>query len=198
MRKLFLMMVMTAMSSMAFAYDFPVDANGNCVIKKEYPTSKSDGDAYLAVKSWMNSQSFIQMIPNSDVPNKSFSYNVTLNTKSSYNPFAGQFVENLVFTITYTKEGGKALIKIENIQIQEIYAGFGAKNKTNPITMKINEIEVAKKAIADAEGNESLSKRDKKKIIKENEGIVEDNTETLEKASTELYQRLEKLEVMLK
>jgi hypothetical protein len=198
MRKLFLMMVMTAMSSMAFAYDFPVDANGNCMIKKEYPTSKSDGDAYLAAKSWMNSQSFTQMNANSDVPNKSFSYNVTLNTKSAYNPFAGQFVENLVFTITYTKEGGKVLIKIENIQIQEIYAGFGARNKTNPITMKINEIEVAKKAIADAEANESLSKRDRKKILKENEETVKDNTETLDKASTELYQRLEKLEVMLK
>lgn len=198
MKKLFLMMVMTAMSSMAFAYDFPVDANGNCVIQKEYPTSKSDGDAYLAAKSWMNSQNFTQMNPNSDVPNKSFCYNVTLNTKNAYNPFAGQFVENLVFTITYTKEGGKVLIKIENIQIQEIYGGFGVSNKTNPITMKINEIEVAKKAIADAEANESLSKRDRKKILKENEGTVKDNTETLDKASTELYQRLEKLEVMLK
>lgn len=190
-------MVMAAMSSMAFAYDFPVDANGNCVIKKEYPTSKSETDAYLAVKSWMNSQNFNQMNANSDIPNKSLSYNVTLNTKSSYNPFAGQFVENLIFTFSYSKEGGNAVIKIENIQIQEIYGGFGMSNKVNPITTKINELETAKKAVADAEADLSLSKKEKKKIRKDNEDTIEDNEETLEKASDELYKRLGDLEAML-
>lgn len=107
-------MVMAAMSSMAFAYDFPVDANGNCVIKKEYPTSKSETDAYLAVKSWMNSQNFNQMNANSDIPNKSLSYNVTLNTKSSYNPFAGQFVENLIF-ISPTRK--KAAMRLSRLKI---------------------------------------------------------------------------------
>ena len=198
MKKLFLMMVMTAMSSMAFAYDFPVDANGNCVVKKEIPTSKSEADAYLAAKSWLNSQGFTQMNANNDIPNKSFSYNLTLNTKNSYNPFAGQFVENLVFTISFSTQGGVSTVKIENIQIQEIYGGFGVSNKINPITMKINELEAAKKAVAEAEANESLSKRDKKKIKKDNEDTIEDNTETLEKASDELNKRLEALATLLK
>ncbi|MBP5776999.1 MAG: hypothetical protein J6W56_05545 [Prevotella sp.] len=198
MKKLFLMMVMAAMSSMAFAYDFPIDENGNCVVKKSIPTSKSEADAYMAAKSWLNSQGFTQMNANSDVPNKSFSYNLTMNTKSSYNPFAGQFVENLVFTISFSTAGGNANVKIENIQIQEIYGGFGVSNKINPITMKITELENAKKAVADAEANESLSKKEKKKIKKDNEDIIEDNTETLEKASEELYKRLGALEALLK
>lgn len=198
MKKIFLMIIMAAMSSMAFAYDFPVDEYGNCVIKKEYPTSKSESDAYMAVKSWMNSQNFTQMSANSDVPNKSLSYNVTLNTKSAYNPFAGQFIENLVFTFSYLMEGGNAVIKIENVQIQEIYGGFGTSNKINPITVKINELEAAKKAVADAETNLSLSKKEKKRVRKDNEDTIEDNTETLEKASAELYKRLSNLEAMLR
>lgn len=191
-------MVMTAMSSMAFAYDFPVDANGNCVVKKEIPTSKSEADAYMAAKSWLNSQGFTQMNANNDITNKSFSYNLTLNTKNAYNPFAGQFIENLVFTMSFSTQGGVSIIKIENIQIQEIYGGYGTSNKINPITVKINELEAAKKALADADANESLSKKDKKKIKKDNEGIVKDNTETLDKASDELNKRLEALAALLK
>ncbi len=187
---------MAALSTVAFAHDFVVE-NGTCTVAGEVATSKAPADAYTAAKGWLNSQGFTQIVPTTDNAGKSFGATVTLNTKSSYNPFAGQFFENLVFTITVDCQKGKATYKCENIQIQEVYAGYGVKNTINPIATKINELDAAKKAVADAENDAAMSKKDKKKILKENGNIIKDREETLNKATEALNKRIEALKAAL-
>ena len=191
MKKLLVLVAMMAVTAVASAYDFVPNEYGACTISDEVSTSKSVADAYNAAKGWLNSQGFAAMTVGADKPGEMFNYTVTLNTKNSYNPFAGQFVENLIFTITVNFEQGKVAFKLENIQIQEIYGGYGTSNKTTAIGQFVNNVNNAKKAVADAQASTTMTKKEKKKIAKENEDIIENGEETINKARTELNNRLE-------
>ena len=193
MKKLLVMLAMMAVTTVASAYDFELDQYGGCTIADKVQTSKSPAEAYGAAKGWLNSQGFSAMNPGADKAGEMFSSTVTMNTKTAYNPFAGQFIENLVFTITVTCEQGAVSFKLENIQLQEIYGGYGMSNKLNPIGKLVKEVADAKKAVADAQASTTLSKKEKKKIAKENKDTIENGEETLTKAKTELNMRLEAL-----
>lgn len=110
MKKLFAVLAMAFVSTMAFAHIFVVDQYGGCSIQEEVTSAKSPTDAYNAAKVWLNSQGFMQITPGADKPGETFTSTVTLNTKSAYNPFAGQFIENLLFTITINFKQGKVTI----------------------------------------------------------------------------------------
>ena len=198
MKKLLVMVAMVAVSAMASAHIFVIDQYGACTIQEEVASSKNANDAYNAAKGWLNSQGFTQITPGADKAGQSFSATVTLNTKTEYNPFAGQFIENLMFTVTINCEKGKVTYKLENIQLQEIYGGYGVSNKINPIAQKVNEVAAAKKAVADAEASTTMSKKEKKKVKKDNEDIIENGDETLNKASEELTKRLDAIKNIVK
>lgn len=198
MKKLFVVLAMTFVSTMAFAHIFEINQYGGCTIQDEVTSSKSANDAYNAAKVWLNAQGFTQITPGVDKAGETFTSTVTLNTKSSYSPFAGQFVENLLFTITINFQDGKVDYKVDNLQIQEIYAGYGSNNKVNAIAQKINELEAAKKAVAEAEANATMPKKDKKKVIKDNKDVIDNTEETLNKASEELAKRLSNLKNAVK
>ena len=99
MKKLLVMLAMMAVTTVASAYDFELDQYGGCTIADKVQTSKSPADAYGAAKGWLNSQGFSAMTPGADKAGEMFSSTVTMNTKTAYNPFAGQFIENLVYSI---------------------------------------------------------------------------------------------------
>lgn len=198
MKKIFIVFAMTFVSTMAFAHIFEIDKNGGCTIQGEVASTKSANDAYNAAKVWLNAQGFTQITPGVDKAGETFTSTVTLNTKNAYNPFAGQFVENLLFSITINFNEGKVDYKLDNIQIQEIYGGYGTSNKVNSIAQKINELEAAKKAVAEAEASTTMPKKDKKKVIKDNKDTIENTEETLNKASEELTKRLNSLKDAVK
>lgn len=187
--------IMMACISYAQSYSFPKNADGVVEVTETLTTSNDEQTNFSKVKNWINSQGFSQMNVIQEQTNSSLAYSVTKNTKSTYNPFAGQFIENLIFNFSVTVNGNDVTYTMNNMQIQETYAGFGMNNKISTVDDMIKKYEDAKKAIADAQaaGNKKLAKS----LKKENKDILEDIPETLENASGEISKMCQNLKTTL-
>lgn len=190
MKKMFLSLlaVMFACSVHAQDFGFPVNEFGESVVMGSVKTSHDAKYNAQVIRAWTGNQGFSVCNQISEEPGKSITYNIVKNTKSSYNPFAGQFVENLVFNLVVKFNGENVDYEFRNIQIQEIYAGFGASNKTNSVAQFIENVKNAKAAIEAAQ--QSGDKKALKKAKKEHEDTIENGTETLQKAWGE-FQKFE-------
>ena len=100
----------------------------------------------------MNRQTFDFISVLSEEPGKSIVYQVKKNTKSRYNPFAGMFQESMDFKLTATFEDGKVNIRVAELMLQNVYAGFGAKVQSDSFVSKIEAYNEAEKASATAKG----------------------------------------------
>lgn len=197
MKKALLTMLAIMLACVAFAenYSFPKNADGVTEITETLTTSNDEQTNFAKVKNWINSQGFSQMNVIQEQTNSTLTYSVTKNTKSSYNVFAGQFIENLIFNITVTVSGNDVTYTMNNMQIQETYAGFGINNKITPLDEMIKKYEDVKNAIEEAQA--SGDKKRAKSLKKENEDILENIPETLEKASNEVIKMRQALKTSL-
>ncbi|MDD4141708.1 MAG: hypothetical protein PHR20_02790 [Bacteroidales bacterium] len=176
---------------------FKLNESGECVITEAIDNSLSQAECYQKAKEWLNSSDMNFAIV-SDQKDQSINFSAAFNSASSYNPFAGSFAENLLFNCTIECKDNSLSYRIYDVQMQEIYAGYGTKNTVNPISNKIQLLEKAKTDIANAETNDELSKKERKNIINDSEEIIEEAQESLEKASEELQNRITKLHELLK
>lgn len=187
-----LFMALFAMVGNAQEYGFPLNEYGDPVVKGTIKTESGAGVNSGQIKAWVSSGGFSSAILAKEEAKKQLIYNLCKNTKSAYNPFAGQFTENLLFTLDITFDENDVNYELTNLQIQEIYAGFGSNVRVTGVAEMIQNVKTAKQAIADAEktGDKKLIKKAKK----ENEKLIENNTETLLKAWDELQKLLERLQ----
>ena len=176
-------------------YNFPIE-NGTVVITETLANNNDEVTNFQKVKTWINGQGFKNIAVNQEETNKRLSYLLTKNTKNSYNPFAGQFIEDLIINFTLYVEGNTVTYAFQNMQIQETYAGYGVNNKITPLVEMLNNVQAAEQAVADA--IDSGDKKAAKKAKKENEDIIENGNETLEKASKEITQMQNALRSLLK
>ena len=197
MKKVFFTLVamVMVMTASAQKYNLPINEYGDCVFIDNYTNSSEASLNYMKVKTWVNNQGFKTMTLTRDEKDKAVAYTVTKNTKSSYNPFAGQFTEDLIINLTFEFEGNSVKCTFQNMQIQEFYAGYGTNNKLTSVPQMIQNLQAAEKAVADAEA--SGDKKAAKKVKKENKDLIENSTETLVKASTEIENMRNNLRTLL-
>ena len=193
MKKFLFSMLMLALVAPVCAqnYNFPINEAGECVFSGTVSNSNSKSDNYNKAKAWCNNQGFTAMNIISDTPSEAYTMNIGYIITQKYNPFAGAFVENLIFDMHVEVADNQVTYSFRNMQIQEVYGGWGTSNKINTIKAKMDLIVDAKKKIEEANNNESLSKKERKKIVGDAEGDIKNAEETLEKAYKEFNEKLD-------
>lgn len=193
MKKLFLTLALAVIAVVANAqkYNFPLNERGEVVITEKIQSNSGASTNFQKVKNWLNSQTLSNISVNSENPDKDLSYVLTKNTKSRYNPFAGQFTENLIFLFKAEVTDAEVIYTIANMQIQDIYMGYGANTKMKPLNQMVQQVQTIEKQIAEAEA--AGDKKAVKALKKEHKDYLEDCNDSLEKAYSELYKMLSAL-----
>ena len=156
-------------------WSFELNEEGECVVMKSFDTSKDAAAALKAVKAAVNKQTFEErrIINQTD---ESLVYEIKKNTKSRYNPFAGNFNEAMMFHMEVVYADGKVNVKCDEFQLENRYEGYG-KNVTNEtFSGKINEYEEALQKAATGKG----------KVKKEAEEKIENTNDSLNMCQEEL------------
>lgn len=187
-KKIVLVLIICLSFFRAFSvgWNFPVH-DGIVSFEGVLNNTQDESYNYQLFKNWLDAQGFLDLVLISDVSDSVVSYKVTCNTKSSLNLFAGQFTENLIFTISITFIGSTIHYQFSDFFIQEIYLGYWARNKITSLPEFIAKVEKADRIISEAKADKSLSRRERNDIIDDQEDMLENGSETLEKASRVFY-----------
>ncbi len=162
---------------------FENNEDGECVIELNIPTGKdtktvlqtikrnlsksfvsNNSGSTVIVTNAYSSASFKEVIEESD---STATYKVFKNTKNMFNPFAGNFSENLQCFITATVKDNNVNIKFEDFTLVFRYVGYGAKEEIKVFEDLINKYNENENTI----NNPSTKKKDKKKLINEQNDI---------------------------
>ena len=123
-------------------WNFELNDEGECIIEHVFTTSKADGEAAMkAFKKAMNKQTFESRSVISEEPGQSIHYALTKNTKSRYNPFAGNFREAMKFKMDVTYRDGKIYVKLYDLSLENEYEGYGKNVRSETFSGKIAEYE---------------------------------------------------------
>jgi hypothetical protein len=156
-------------------WNFQLNDEGECVVENVYETSKDAAAALKAVKAAVNKQTFEERrIINQT--NESLTYEIKKNTKSRYNPFAGNFNEAMIFHMFVVYADGKVTVKCDEFQLENRYEGYGRNVTNDTFSGKINEFEEAQEKAATSKG----------KVKKEAEEAIENINESLNMCQEEL------------
>lgn len=166
-------------------------------VSGEIPTSLDKAAALEKIKNWALGVSVgSQAIQ--DPSTGTITVAGALQTKSTYNPFAGMFTETLGFAFIINIDPGVVKYEVTNFTLMKLYAGYGTNNKTMALSDIIDQLAAAKETIKTAESSTTMSKKERKKAIEDAKDIIEDNTESLKKAQGELEKLIDGLKAKLK
>ena len=143
-------------------WNFELNDEGECIILHTFTTSQTDGEAAMkAFKKAMNKQTFENRSVVSEEPGQSIQYALSKNTKSRYNPFAGNFREAMKFKMDVTYRDGKIFVKLYDLTLENEYEGYGKNIRSDTFSGKIAEYEEAEETIkAGAKGKEKKDAQD--------------------------------------
>lgn len=143
-------------------WNFELNDEGECIIEHVFTTSKADGEAAMkAFKKAMNKQTFESRSVISEEPGQSIHYALTKNTKSRYNPFAGNFREAMKFKMDVTYRDGKIYVKLYDLSLENEYEGYGKNVRSETFSGKLAEYEEAEADIkAGAKGKAKKDAQD--------------------------------------
>ena len=133
-------------------WNFTLNDDGECIVEKVLTTSKNATDALKAVKAAINKQTFENRSIKSEEAGSNIVYELTKNTKASYNPFAGNFNESMSFKMEVTYSDGKITIRISDMTLINKYEGFGKNQSADSFAGKIAEYEEAEQTAATGKG----------------------------------------------
>ena len=125
-------------------WDFQLNDEGECVVEHTFTTGQSDAVAALkAFKKVINKQTFESRSVLKEEPGSLIVYDFKKNTKSRYNPFAGNFREAMAFKMEVRYADGKVYVKLYDLMLENEYQGYGKNIKSEPFSGKIAEYEEA-------------------------------------------------------
>ena len=156
-------------------WDFQLNDEGECVVEKTFSTSKDAATAIKAVKAVVNKQTFENRSTISQT-NESITYSIKKNTKTRWNPFAGNFNEAMAFQMEVTYADGKIILKLSDFTLENKYEGYGKRVDSDTFSGKISEYNDAAERAASAKG----------KAKKDAEGVMEEVNDSLNMCQEEL------------
>lgn len=164
-------------------WNFENNEEGRCVVELNIPTEKdaktvlqtiqrnlsksfvsNNSGSTVTVTGSYSSASFKELIEEND---STVTYKLFKNTKNMFNPFAGNFSENLQCFVTATVKDNNVNIIFEDFTIVFRYLGYGAKEEIKSFEDRINQYNENIEKI----NNPSTKKKDRKKLIDEQEDI---------------------------
>lgn len=193
MKKLLSIILMTLMMLPMMAgktpkqWNFQLNEDGECVMEQTFPTSRDATAAIRAVKSAVNKQTFEERrtINQTD---ESITYSIKKNTKTRYNPFAGNFNEAMIFQMEATYTDGQVVIRLYDFALENKYEGYGKKVENDTFSGKISQYEESVETAATSKG----------KAKKEAESFIEETNDSLNTCQEELDKLLAAIKKALK
>ena len=192
MKRLFFVLLATVVAFPLWAdtpkkWNFTLNDDGDCVINVSYPTSKTAAEAMKAVKVTINKQKLESRQIINEVEGRELVIDIKRNTKTRYNPFAGNFNESMQLRIVVTASDGLVSLEMKNFVLEHIYSGYGQNQSSDTFVSKIAEYEEAL----------SLAKSGKGKEKKEALNTIEDINDSLNLCQEELDKILKQIESAL-
>lgn len=178
-----------ALTAFAQKFDFPIGKDGVCVVSGTESTQLPPEMAYEKVKAATVSQMNISSLTE-DRQKGSFSFVGSITIYSDYNAFTGQYIKNLLFEGTFRIVKGTFTYSITDLQIEETYYGYGEKHEVRQVSDYVDRYYATGKAIEDAKNSHSLSKKQRRRVVREAKDKRDNIEDILTKASDELSNRL--------
>ncbi len=161
-------------------YNFTLNKEGKVEFSGIIESTSSSDQMHENLLVWLSTKNHNIVIDNKE--EGKITTTGDIKSKSTYNPFAGVFEEFTIFILKLNSDNQNFNYVITDIKIKETYMGYGNNYRTTDIEEKIELLEEAKIKIKKAESDETLKRKQRKDIIEENNDIIENTTETLNKA----------------
>ena len=167
-------------------WNFQLNDEGECVIERTYSTSKDAASALKGVKAAINKQTFEdrKIVSQSE---DQIQYALKKNTKSRYNPFAGNFNEAMEFKMNVVYKEGKVVITINDLALENRYEGYGKNTTNDSFAGKISDYE---EAVAKAISSKGKAKKEAEEVIENTNDSFNMCEEELEKIFSAIQQKL--------
>lgn len=147
-------------------WNFTNNEDGECVIDVVIPTEKDQATAIKAVKATINkiTLSGRNLLGSTD---STLVYHLTKNTKMRYNPFAGNFTEDMAFNLLVTYSENNIKLHITEPTVVCGYSGYGSKVTSKSFASRIDEYNTYQEKLNDS----SVKSKEKKEIKSEIKNI---------------------------
>ena len=148
------------------SWNFTNNEDGECVIDVVIPTEKDQASAIKAVKVAINkiTLSARTLLSSTD---STLVYNLTKNTKIRYNPFAGNFTEDMAFNLLVTYSENSIKLHITEPTIICGYSGYGSNVTSKSFAARIDEYNTYQEKL----NGGSIKSKEKKEIKNEIKNI---------------------------
>ena len=148
------------------SWNFTNNEDGECVIDVVIPTEKDQASAIKAVKVAINkiTLSARTLLSSTD---STLVYNLTKNTKIRYNPFAGNFTEDMAFNLLVTYSENSIKLHITEPTIICGYSGYGSNVTSKSFAARIDEYNSYQEKL----NGGSIKSKEKKEIKNEIKNI---------------------------
>lgn len=148
------------------SWNFTNNEDGECVIDVVIPTEKDQAAAIKAVKVAINkiTLSARTLLSSTD---STLVYNLTKNTKIRYNPFAGNFTEDMAFNLLVTYSENSIKLHITEPTIICGYSGYGSNVTSKSFAARIDEYNSYQEKL----NSGSIKSKEKKEIKNEIKNI---------------------------
>ena len=145
------------------SWNFTNNEDGECVIDVVIPTEKDQASAIKAVKVAINkiTLSARTLLSSTD---STLVYNLTKNTKIRYNPFAGNFTEDMAFNLLVTYSENSIKLHITEPTIICGYSGYGSNVTSKSFAARIDEYNTYQEKL----NGGSIKSKEKKEFNKNN------------------------------
>lgn len=167
------------------AWSFTVNDEGECIVERTFDTDKDGVAAMKAFKTAINKQKFENRSTISETPGESIVYELKKNTKTRYNPFAGNFNEAMQFKMNARYENGAVKVVLYDITLENKYEGYGKNTTNETFSGKIAEYEEATETAAKAKGKD---KKEAEEVIEN----VNDSLNTCEEEMNKMFDMIRK------
>lgn len=147
-------------------WNFTNNEDGECVIDVVIPTEKDQATAIKAVKATINkiTLSGRNLLGSTD---STLVYHLSKNTKMRYNPFAGNFTEDMAFNLLVTYSENSIKLHITEPTVVCGYSGYGSKVTSKSFASRIDEFNTYQEKLNDS----SVKSKEKKEIKSEIKNI---------------------------
>ena len=179
---------------------FKLNDNNECEISGTIEVSSSKTMPYMVFKDWLYKISTgLAPIFVKDVRDQLIKANIIVNTRRVNNPISGIFVENLSFKCEATFKDQTVTYRLYGFEINQMYAGWGAKNTTEGLDYQMSRYEKAKADLAEAKDpNSTMSRSERSRTIRESKETIEEVEKKLKSSTKVMERNIEKLNKMLK
>lgn len=173
----------------------PKNDEGKICYTNEYATNLSKDELFQNVSLWVVSAlGSADAIVSKDQEKGEIVANCSKQAKSSYNPFSGSYNEFVSAVITFNVSDGKIKYTMDRPTITGVYVGYGSNKTVTDMEEKYNLYVTACQEKEAIEKDESLSKKERKNLLKEKNEVIEDLEDSLFEAGKSLTEITELIE----